>query len=223
MHRRLLLLFLLFSSSSASTAILWACSSDDQSAPPEPDAGFPNREPFDSGSKTDAPTDAPAGPTYKARAAITPTSLPDAGAPTGTLDLVQTGGNVHVTLTMMGATAGMHGVHIHDGTSCADTTNDGAVVAAGAAGGHWDPGDAGAHGFPTSAVHHPGDFGNVTIAGDGTGTLTLDVTGFNVQADGGIFSALGHAVIFHQGTDDGVTQPTGNAGTRAGCGLIQAQ
>src|SRR5690606_7974594 len=97
-----------------------------------------------------------------------------------------------------------------------------AGAAGGAAGGHWNPGGTG-HGLPGSAAHHPGDMGNITIAADGTGTLSLTATGFTVNPAGGALSAVGKAVIFHQGTDDGVTQPTGNAGGRAGCGVIVTQ
>ena len=34
---------------------------------------------------------------------------------------------------------------------------------------------------------------------------------------------IGKAVIFHQGSDDGTSQPTGDAGTRAACGILQKQ
>jgi Cu-Zn family superoxide dismutase len=32
---------------------------------------------------------------------------------------------------------------------------------------------------------------------------------------------VGKSIIIHGGTDDYKTQPTGNAGTRIGCGVIQ--
>jgi Cu-Zn family superoxide dismutase len=34
---------------------------------------------------------------------------------------------------------------------------------------------------------------------------------------------LGKAIIFHEKQDDLVTDPTGNAGARVGCGLITKQ
>jgi Cu-Zn family superoxide dismutase len=46
------------------------------------------------------------------------------------------------------------------------------------------------------------------------------MTGYTVQPDAGPLSVIGRAVVFHQGTDDGTTQPTGNAGARPGCGII---
>jgi Cu-Zn family superoxide dismutase len=118
----------------------------------------------------------------------------------------------------------MHGMHVHDSPACSNSTDPDAGTAGFAqlAGGHWNP-NTSSHGFPDAAMHHPGDLGNIVIDGAGAGTLTLAATSFNVQPDGGTLSAVGHAVIFHQGTDDGTTQPTGDAGTRAGCGPILAQ
>lgn len=208
-------------------ATTYGCSDDAAEVPPEPDAGNPTRTNDSGGSSggNDATTDSPAGTTYKAKAAIAATGLPDSGTATGSVDFTETNGTVAVSVSITGATPGMHGMHIHAGTSCANSTDPdaGAAGFASTAAGHWDPADGGVHGFPTSASHHPGDLGNISIDGTGAGTLTLNVTSFNVQADGGTLSALTHAVIFHQGTDDGTTQPTGNAGTRAGCGIIQPQ
>ena len=219
MHRKSLTRFLY--AAVVCAAIAQGCSDDDQAAPPVPDAGNPNRTPDSGGGGGgDATSDAPAegaGVTYKARATIAKTSLTDAGNVTGTIDLDETNGMVKVAVTISGATPGSHAVHIHDGTSC-DDTDAGAAMAAGP---HWNPTDAG-HGFPDAATHHVGDFGNMTVDGTGAGTLSLDVTGFNVQPGGGNLSAIGHAVIFHQGSDDG-TGTNGNAGGRAGCGLVQTR
>jgi superoxide dismutase, Cu-Zn family len=226
MHRFALGLF--FASAIAVAATTYGCSDDSQEAPPEPDAGNPTRRNDSGGSSggNDATSDSPAGTTYKAKATLAATGLPDSGTATGTVDFTETNGTVAVSVSINGATPGQHGMHIHDGTSCASSTDPdaGAAGFASAAAGHWNPLDAG-HGLPTSATHHPGDLGNITIDGTGAGTLTLNMTGYNVQPQpaGGALSAIGHAVIFHQGTDDGTTQPTGASGSRAGCGLIQAQ
>jgi superoxide dismutase, Cu-Zn family len=144
-----------------------------------------------------------------------PTGLDGGGNVTGTVDMVEENGTVAINISISGATPGQHGMHIHANGSC--EAND--AGPAGAAGGHWNPNDAG-HGLPSSASHHPGDFGNIEIAAGGTGTLTLSSKDFTIQGTG-TTSALNHAVIFHQGTDDGTTQPTGNSGGRAGCGIIQ--
>jgi Cu-Zn family superoxide dismutase len=171
----------------------------------------------DTGTQQDTGTDsAPLAPT--ARAAIAPTS--DGGTVQGTATFTEGTGSVTVNVTITGATPGYHGMHIHQNGSCDPTTNDaGVVTAAGGAGGHWNPGDAG-HGFPDAAPHHAGDMGNILINDAGAGTMTLTSTEWTVQGDGGM-SVVGHAVVFHQGEDDGVSQPVGDAGPRPGCGVIQ--
>ena len=110
-------------------------------------------------------------------------------------------------------------MHIHQNPNCSpnDSGVDGAIVNAGAAGGHWNPTDAG-HGFPAAAVHHVGDMGNIMIVDGGTGKLTLVSKDWTVQP--GAKSVVGHALVFHVQADDGTSQPVGDAGSRPGCGVI---
>lgn len=193
----------LFGVCAAGAVAVYGCS-DDTPAVEKPNAS-------DAGGKDTGP----APTTFKARATIAPTGLADAGTVNGTVDFTETNGQVAIAIQLSGATPGNHGMHIHANGSC--EAND--AGPAGAAGGHWNPHDAG-HGDPSSASHHPGDFGNITIGPDGSGELNLTSNAFTVSGTGSN-SAINHAVIFHAGTDDGTTQPTGNSGGRAGCGIIQ--
>ena len=106
---------------------------------------------------------------------------------------------------------GKHGFHIHENGSCAEEGK--------AAGGHYNPLGV-AHGFlPMDGEHkaHSGDMGNIAIAADGTGALTLVLPGISLTS--GQYNVLGRAVIVHEKEDD-FGQPTGNAGGRIGCGII---
>lgn len=215
-----------FASGIAIAAAMYGCSDNQAEAPPEFDAGNPTRRNDSGGSSSgggDATSDGPTAPTFKARAEIAATGVPDAGSPTGTVDFSETNGTVTASVSINGATPGLHALHIHDGTSCANSTDPDAGLAgfASAAGPHWNPTDAG-HGFPDAAAHHVGDMGNMSVDGTGAGTLVLTMTGFNVQPDGGALSAIGRAVVFHQGPDDG-TGTNGNAGSRPGCGIVNPQ
>jgi superoxide dismutase, Cu-Zn family len=222
MHRFVLGVFC--ASAIAIAATTYGCSDEGAETPPEFDAGNPVRRNDSGGSSSgrtgDANGDAPVVVTYKARATIAATGVPDAGSPSGTVDFAEANGTIVASVSIMGATTGFHAVHIHDGTSCANSTDPDAGLAgyASSAGPHWNPTDAG-HGLPDASVHHVGDMGNMSVDGTGAGTLTLTMTGFNVKPDGGPLSAIGHAVVFHQGTDDGMGT-NGNAGARPGCGTI---
>ncbi|WP_394831126.1 superoxide dismutase family protein [Pendulispora rubella] len=156
---------------------------------------------------------------YKAHADIRPTS--DATQLQGTATFTEESGETTVVVNIQSAlppgTAGMRGLHIHQNNNCASTTGDAGAVPGGGAGGHWNPTDS-AHGYPTNTGHHVGDLGNIEIKADGTGTLTYKSKEFRVQEGG--MSVVGHAIVFHQQTDDGVSQPVGNAGARPGCGVI---
>jgi Cu-Zn family superoxide dismutase len=101
-------------------------------------------------------------------------------------------------------------VHIHEHGDCSDNAN--------MAHGHWNPGNK-QHGKWGTDSYHAGDIGNVKLDAKGKGTLTLET---DLWTLGGVpeKNILGKALIVHGGTDDYVTQPTGNAGSRIGCGVI---
>lgn len=102
-------------------------------------------------------------------------------------------------------------VHIHEHGDCGDTGN--------LAHGHWNPTNA-QHGKWGSASFHAGDIGNIKLnaKGEGTMSLTTDLWTLGGKPDKNI---LGRSIIVHGGFDDYKTQPTGNAGTRIGCGVIK--
>jgi Cu-Zn family superoxide dismutase len=108
--------------------------------------------------------------------------------------------------------AGSHGFHIHETGDCsaADFTS---------AGGHFNPTGA-IHGGPNDSEHHAGDLGNIESGADGAGTLSGSSAMLSV--DDGANSVVGRAVILHEGQDDLTSQPTGDAGGRLACGVIQA-
>lgn len=145
-----------------------------------------------------------------ATATLAPTSGQTAS---GTVRLVQMAdGAVQVTVNLTGVPPGVHGFHIHEKGDCGDNGN--------AAGGHFNPA-ATAHGAPNADPHHAGDFGNVTA--DDNGNVTTRFTTRSVTVEAGDNSAVGRAVILHANPDDLTTQPTGNAGGRIACGVVQMQ
>jgi Cu-Zn family superoxide dismutase len=104
-------------------------------------------------------------------------------------------------------------VHIHEHGSCGDMGKE--------AHGHWNPTNAN-HGKWGSDSFHLGDIGNVDLNGEGKGTLEMETDLWSISSSDSTKSILNRAVIVHGGKDDFTTQPTGNAGSRIGCGVIQS-
>ena len=112
-----------------------------------------------------------------------------------------------------GLSPGLHGFHVHENGSCA--MQDG--TPAGAAGGHYNPDDS-PHGAPDDPAdeRHVGDFGNIRAGSDGVATFQ-----FSYDRDEDDFGDLEErAIMIHQGRDDLRSQPSGDAGSRVGCGLL---
>lgn len=146
----------------------------------------------------------------KAKADIRPTS-PESQT-TGQASFKDTDQGLAINVEVSNLTPGRHGFHIHEKGSCEEGGNT--------AGSHYNPAGV-QHGFLpkdglTSA--HAGDFGNIEAGEDGKGTLQLLVPGITLQ--GGQYDVAGRAVIVHEEEDD-LGQPTGNAGGRIGCGIIE--
>jgi Cu-Zn family superoxide dismutase len=119
-----------------------------------------------------------------------------------------------IDVFLSGVSPGFHGFHVHEFNSCDDGGN--------AAGGHFNPRHV-KHGYLLTDGYdaaHVGDLGNIVIYADGTGDLSLTVPGLPLLNDDRAIA--GHAVILHADRDD-FGQPTGNAGGRIGCGIIDVE
>jgi len=128
----------------------------------------------------------------------------------GLVSFVKTDDGVHVTAQLAGLTAGDHGFHIHEKGDC--SSEDGK-----SAGGHFNPHKVN-HGGPGAAIHHVGDLGNITA--DAGGNANYDRVNKLVSFDG-TNSIVGKGIIIHAGADDLTSQPTGAAGARVACGVIE--
>ena len=131
---------------------------------------------------------------------------------TGKATFREENGKVTLKLKIKGAEPGTHAVHLHEKGDC--TAPDGT-----SAGGHWNPTRVD-HGRWVSPPFHHGDIGNVAVGANGRGTLTLTTDLWTI---GGApeTDVVGKGIIIHAKADDFTTQPTGNAGGRAGCGVVR--
>jgi len=127
----------------------------------------------------------------------------------GVARFVEVAGGVEVTITIEEASPGWHAVHVHENGDCS-------APDAASAGGHFNPGGVD-HGAPHAPVHHAGDLGNMWVNDDGTGYHKVFMPELAISGDHGV---VGRSIIVHEKVDDLVSQPTGAAGGRIGCGEI---
>lgn len=149
----------------------------------------------------------PAGP-KTATAKLAPTAKSKV---TGTVTFKEVDDGVEVTANIENLKPGEHAFHVHEKGDCSapDATS---------AGGHFNP-ENHKHGAPDAAERHAGDFGNLTAGKDGKATKTITMKGINLGD--GPNSVVGKGFIVHEKKDDFKTQPTGNAGGRVACGVVE--
>ena len=137
-------------------------------------------------------------------------ALGDSGV-TGIAVFTQNGDQITLTAEIQGASPGLHGFHIHAYGDC--SVPDGT-----SAGGHWNPTDV-AHGKWGEGEFHLGDIGNINVGADGTGRIILTTDLWEIGT-GSDVDVVGRGIIVHAGADDFISQPSGAAGARIGCGVI---
>jgi superoxide dismutase, Cu-Zn family len=102
--------------------------------------------------------------------------------------------------------------HIHEHGEC-DPDDDFE-----SAGGHFDPTDR-EHGYLVEGGQHAGDMPNQFVGGDGV--FRAQVFNSFVRLGEGEADVLGRSLVIHAGVDDYETQPTGDAGGRLACAVIE--
>jgi len=162
-------------------------------------------------SPEDEMLDMPA-PDRFAMARIEPASGSDVS---GTLNFRQDAETTHIEGSLQGLDPGRHGLHIH-------VTGDCSAADAASAGGHFGPDDD-PHGSPDEPVdrHHVGDLGNIEAGEDGV--ATFEKSDREMTLGTGDDSIVGRAVIVHAEADDLASQPSGDAGARVGCGVVERE
>lgn len=133
---------------------------------------------------------------------------------TGTVTFTSENGGVRIVADLEGLEPGEHGFHIHE-------TGDCSAPDAKSAGGHFNP-EGSPHGAPDNPAdqRHVGDLGNVEANDDGKANYERTDQIISMEGENSI---VGKAVIVHAQPDDLQSQPTGGAGPRVACGVIQAQ
>ena len=122
------------------------------------------------------------------------------------------GGKVRVTADISGLRPnGEFGFHIHEAGDC--SSGDGM-----SAKGHFNPFGK-PHGHYQSAERHGGDMPSLKADASGNAKTSFEID--TVTVSPGPASIVGRGLIVHVQPDDYKTQPTGNAGARSACAVIQ--
>lgn len=157
-------------------------------------------------------------PGHAAEPVATAALMDPDGGQAGTVEFRTTpSGLMWISVTADNIPAGPHGFHIHETGRCD------AASGFKSAGGHLAGGAE--HGVLSEDGPHPGDLPNVSVGEDGrlkaeffVARLSVDGGWFEEQ---GLFDEDGSAVVVHSGADDYVSQPSGDAGDRILCGVIE--
>jgi Cu-Zn family superoxide dismutase len=124
----------------------------------------------------------------------------------------QVSDKVHVVVYVQGLKPGQeHGLHIHEVGDC--SSGDGMSTK-----GHFNP-HGKLHGHPGTPERHAGDL--PALRAEKNGRAKVDVMMDVITVGPGPASVVGRGLVVHADADDYRTQPTGNAGARIACGVIQ--
>jgi Cu-Zn family superoxide dismutase len=159
---------------------------------------------------------APAGLANTLHAHMMLATADGTGADVGTVTVMDTYAGARISVDLHGLPAGQHGFHVHQNPDCGPGPVNGAVVPAGAAGGHFDPSHNMSHEGPMG-FGHLGDLPYLTVAADGSDHETL--TAPHIRD---VLGLRNHSVIIHAGGDNygDSPKPLGGGGSRIACGVL---
>ena len=131
------------------------------------------------------------------------------GASLGSVSIFETqSGLVRVNVSAAGLPAGGHGVHVHEVGVCeGDFTSAGGHIAGGME-----------HGLVAGGPH-PGDLPNGFVSDDGA--LNYEAFTERLEVDAMLGDADGAALLVHSQPDDYESQPSGDAGDRVACAVLE--
>lgn len=139
------------------------------------------------------------------------------GNPVGSARLIETPNDgVLIELTVEGLPEGTYALHIHETGACTPDFE--------AAGDHFAP-HGEAHGVLHEEGEHAGDLLNIHVTSERTTTverLAREVT-LEEGARASLFDRDGSAIVIHERPDDYESQPSGDAGSRIACGVVEPQ
>lgn len=137
------------------------------------------------------------------------------GKPLGQVTVSESPYGLVFTPALTDLPPGLHGFHVHENPSCAPKEKDNKVVAALAAGGHYDPAKSGKHGTPWGDGHL-GDLPALYV--DAAGKAEHPVLAPRLK----LSDLQGRSLMVHAGGDNHSDHPAalGGGGARIACGVV---
>lgn len=193
---------------------LAACSpANDAAAPAANEYGEAAAPAAEAPAAEPGPVDAAAGIALAAQARVVLQPVQDSGV-SGELVFDPDGEALRLSGEIRGLAPGAtHGFHVHE-------TGDCSAPDATSAGGHFNPAGNPHGDRQGDAPHHAGDMPNLVAGDDGVAKVDVSLAGLRID-DGSEVDVVGRALIVHAQPDDYATQPTGNAGARIACGVVE--
>lgn len=136
------------------------------------------------------------------------------GADHGSVTLTETNSGVLVRAELTGLPPGRHGFHLHAVGECEPPFES--------AGDHYNPTNVN-HGFLAEGGPHVGDMPNIHVPDSGGITVEVLNTFVSLAPDSGnsLSDEDGTALVIHADPDDYEGQPSGHAGDRIACGVVE--
>lgn len=135
------------------------------------------------------------------------------GALLGTVTVSEDPSGLVMNISGVGMPAGVHGIHLHEKGLCEGPKFE-------SAGAHWNPAGK-KHGRDNPEGAHAGDLANLTVAADGTATVSVPVAGVKMSSGELMLADMdGTALVIHAKADDYKTDPSGNSGDRVACAVL---
>ena len=155
--------------------------------------------------------------TDKLQAPMTLVNADGTGKMIGNVTITESAKGLVFTPKLADLPPGPHGYHVHEVGNCGTSEKDGKKVAAGAAGGHFDPNHTMKHLGPDGAGHL-GDLPPLVVGGNGAATVPVAARHLTKLSE-----VKGKALMIHIGGDNFSDQPKplGGGGERIACGVIQ--
>lgn len=156
-------------------------------------------------------------PLVAAAQVVIPMKLVDdkgTGASVGEVTVAESKYGLVFTPAMSGLPPGLHGFHLHENADCGPKEQDGKLIPAAAAGGHYDPRKTKRHGTPWGDGHL-GDLPPLFVDAEGKATQPVLAPRLKMA------DIRGRALMVHAGGDNHADQPAalGGGGARVACGV----